>query len=249
MIREFQGEYRFLSNFWVVDIEYGGLKFTSVEAAYRAQKTVDSEVRRKFQGFGHGRAKREGRKLTIRSDWEKVKVGIMTDLVCQKFRWDPLRSLLLNTGDCEIQEGNHWGDRCVMAHLKRGGSQNFSLEEVRDARVVCFTVPNGILVTRRNGSVAIQGNCKHAMHLVRLLRMGAEILETGEVIVYRPDRDELQGILRGEWSYERLEAYAEEMDAHLEELYRSSSLQNKPDRKGIEALYQEVCKEHYGIKL
>ena len=90
---------------------------------------------------------------------------------------------------------------------------------------------------------------KHASHLVRLLRMGVEILETGQVIVYRPDREELQGILRGEWTYERLEAYAEEMEAKLEALYKTSDLRDKPDRKAIEALYQEVCSHHYGIAI
>jgi len=90
---------------------------------------------------------------------------------------------------------------------------------------------------------------KHAMHLVRLLRMGAEILETGQVHVYRPDREELRGILRGEWSYDRLEIYAEEMDVKFTELYETSTLRDKPDRKGIEALYRLICEQHYGVKL
>ena len=90
---------------------------------------------------------------------------------------------------------------------------------------------------------------KHAMHLVRLLRMGTEILETGQVHVYRPDREELQGILRGEWSYDRLEAYAEEMDVKFARLYETSTLRDKPDRKGIENLYRLICEQHYGVSL
>lgn len=50
---------------------------------------------------------------------------------------------------------------------------------------------------------------KHGAHLVRLLRMGREILETGRVHVWRGspgpgDADELRAIRDGAWSYDRL---------------------------------------------
>ena len=47
---------------------------------------------------------------------------------------------------------------------------------------------------------------KHGAHLVRLLRMGREIVETGSVHVWRGDRDadELLAIRAGAWSYDRL---------------------------------------------
>ena len=45
---------------------------------------------------------------------------------------------------------------------------------------------------------------KHASHLVRLLRMGKEIMGEGKVKVYRPDREELLAIRRGAWSYDEL---------------------------------------------
>ena len=45
---------------------------------------------------------------------------------------------------------------------------------------------------------------KHAMHLWRLLRMCAEILETGRVLVRRPDADELLAIRDGAWRYDAI---------------------------------------------
>ena len=44
---------------------------------------------------------------------------------------------------------------------------------------------------------------KHAYHCIRLLRMGMEILETGEVLVYRPDWEELLSIKNGAWEKRR----------------------------------------------
>lgn len=40
--------------------------------------------------------------------------------------------------------------------------QNYS------GNVVCFSVPNSILITQKNGKIAIQGNCKQLHHLMRL---------------------------------------------------------------------------------
>lgn len=90
---------------------------------------------------------------------------------------------------------------------------------------------------------------KHAMHLIRLSRMGAEILSEGLVKVYRPDREELRGVLRGEWSYEKLISYAEQIDASMEGLYEKSPLRDRPDHKGISELYREIAEEFYGIKI
>ena len=128
--------------------------------------------------------------------------------------------------------------------LREDGSQSFEIVDVSDARIVCFTVPNEILVTRRNGQVAIQGNTKHGAHLVRLLRMGREILETGAVNVWRGDidADEIVSIRNGSWSYDRLIEWAEEQNAYLDEYYKSgkSPLPKTPDHKGIDALCEQM---------
>lgn len=44
-----------------------------------------------------------------------------------------------------------------------------------DRNVVCFSVPNSILVTKKDGKIAVQGNCKQFHHLYRLLVFGKDI--------------------------------------------------------------------------
>lgn len=94
-------------------------------------------------------------------------------------------------------------------------------------------------------------DCKHAAHLVRLIRMAKEILSEGQVFVNRRgrDADELMAIRNGEWPYEKVVAIAETADADLDALYGKSTLRDKPDHKGIASLYKEIIEEHYGISL
>ena len=65
---------------------------------------------------------------------------------------------------------------------------------------------------------------KHSMHLVRLLRMGVEILETGKVLVKRPDATELIHIRNGGWTYDQLVEYSETMNAKIEQAYKTTKL-------------------------
>lgn len=82
---------------------------------------------------------------------------------------------------------------------------------------------------------------KHAMHLVRLLRMGEEILSEGIVRVKRPDAEELLAIRNGAWTYEELLEYAEHMDHRiLKELYHTTALRKKADIKYAAKLLMEV---------
>ena len=61
---------------------------------------------------------------------------------------------------------------------------------------------------------------KHAMHLVRILRMGKEILTTGQVIVRRPDAEDLLAIRNGKWNIDELLEYVEGLDAEINDIYR-----------------------------
>lgn len=82
---------------------------------------------------------------------------------------------------------------------------------------------------------------KHAMHLVRLCRMGREILERGEVIVKRPDAEELLSIRNGAWEYDKLVEWARRQDTEMQELYETSTaVPHQPDRKALEALCVEI---------
>lgn len=77
---------------------------------------------------------------------------------------------------------------------------------------------------------------KHALHLVRLMRMGHEILATGEVRVRRADREELLAIRDGAWSYETLLSEAEALHARINAAAQTSTLPDAPDADALEAL-------------
>jgi ribA/ribD-fused uncharacterized protein len=111
-IRQFSGPYRFLSNFYEAAIPYEGIVYPSAEHAYQAAKTLDVNMRRRVSELPQaGEAKRFGKTLPLRSDWETVKLGVMEKIVTIKFRrHDDLRERLLDTGDRHLEEGNTWGD-------------------------------------------------------------------------------------------------------------------------------------------
>lgn len=128
-IKHFRDIYSFLSNFYYIRVEYEGVLYASVEHAYQAAKTLDLAERLTVQHAGHpGKAKRAGRKVTLRSDWQEVKVGVMRDLLRHKFRYPVLKALLLNTGDRALVEGNDWHDQfwgdciCPLHVGKPGGN-------------------------------------------------------------------------------------------------------------------------------
>lgn len=81
---------------------------------------------------------------------------------------------------------------------------------------------------------------KHGMHLVRLMRMCREILTAGQVIVKRPDAEELLAIRNGAWPYDQLVEWAESEDIALEEVAKTSPLPRSPDRVALDALCCEI---------
>src|SRR5581483_1577953 len=111
-ILRFTGEYRWLSNFYPATVEYEGLEYSSVEHAYQAAKTIDPAERRRIrESQKPGDAKRMGKQVKVREDWEKIKFDVMTELVREKFtRHKDLQEKLLATGDVQLVEGNHWSD-------------------------------------------------------------------------------------------------------------------------------------------
>lgn len=117
MILKFDGEHRFLSNFWPAQVVLDGERYASVEAAYQAAKTLDPEFRAKVRECGEDSAavkklgKKVGKTVRQRPCWdEDFKLKVMGDLVRQKFSDPALGALLLATGDQELIEGNWWHD-------------------------------------------------------------------------------------------------------------------------------------------
>lgn len=113
-ITSFRGDYWFLSNFYPVPpgtVELDGVFYASVEHAYQAAKTENQrerwEIRRCVTA---GMAKRLGRRVTVRPDWDQQKRDRMQDLLRQKFAVTMLRDLLAATAPALLIEGNSWGD-------------------------------------------------------------------------------------------------------------------------------------------
>lgn len=85
-------------------------------------------------------AKRIGRRVELRTDWNAKKDGIMEDILRIKFQDKKLRELLDKTKGYELVEGNtwhdnYWGDcRCTRGACQ-GKGKNMSgvlLMKVRD---------------------------------------------------------------------------------------------------------------------
>lgn len=84
---------------------------------------------------------------------------------------------------------------------------------------------------------------KHAMHLIRLLRMAIEILETNHVEVYRPDREELLAIRDGAWKYDFLIEQCEWLDSRIEAAAARSALPAEPEGDAINRLCVSIVEE------
>lgn len=133
MINSFSGPTAFLSNFYPVDIPIEGaalylphnLKYwPSVEHAYQAAKTCPDNWY-KFDGLTAGQAKRMGKTVELRSDWEAIKRGVMFNLLTTKFDTIDNYELAIKleqTGDHQLIEGNTWGD--TYWGVCRGKGQN-----------------------------------------------------------------------------------------------------------------------------
>ncbi len=110
-IGRFIGEFSFLSNFYSSPVQFQGQTFPTVEHAFQAAKTQDQAERDAILRCSTpGRAKKKGRQVRLRPDWEEVKEGVMLGLLRQKFRNRALQNELLITGDGQLIEGNNWGD-------------------------------------------------------------------------------------------------------------------------------------------
>lgn len=110
-ISVFDGEYAFLSNFYESKIVYKDITFPTVEHAFQAAKSLSEEEQAAISiAKTPGIAKRLGRKVLLRSDWEEIKEKVMYECVKEKFKEPVLREKLLNTSPAELIEGNTWHD-------------------------------------------------------------------------------------------------------------------------------------------
>jgi len=118
-ILRFSGDHRFLSNFFPSVVVHDGIRYPTVEHAFQAAKVLKPSraatviLRWPFSHpskFTAAQAKRAGRRLSLREDWESVKLTVMEECLRAKFSDVDLRTKLLDTGDAELVEGNNWND-------------------------------------------------------------------------------------------------------------------------------------------
>lgn len=125
----FSGDYTFLSNFWLFEkpMEYQGMQFISSEHFYMAMKTKSVTLRKRISECATGaEAKKVGRSVELRPDWESIKFDVMLYALRYKFSSanPTLRQKLLATGDTYLQEGNFWNDKVWGVCMKSCEGEN-----------------------------------------------------------------------------------------------------------------------------
>ena len=126
-IASFRGEYAFLSNFWPMALQHGGIIYPTAEHLFVALKTTGTDVRRQIAALKTpGEAKRIGRTLILRPGWDELKTELMGYILTLKFApGSDLARRLVATGERPLIEGNRWHDsfwgncecgRCTPGH-------------------------------------------------------------------------------------------------------------------------------------
>lgn len=106
----FKGEYGFLSNMYLCNgIEWEGEVYKTSETIFQMMKCKNDEDKKRFKILNGFEAKKLGRKVELRTDWDEVKVDVMRDVLKAKFKGRLLAKL--RNVKVGIVEDNHWGDR------------------------------------------------------------------------------------------------------------------------------------------
>lgn len=74
-----KGNYACFSNFHPCTVIYKGITYSNTEAAWQSLKALDSKKRQEFSELPGGAAKKKGRKVPLRQDWENVKYDLMVE--------------------------------------------------------------------------------------------------------------------------------------------------------------------------
>ena len=152
-ISEFVGEYYFLSNFYSAPVTCFGYTFQNNEAAFQAAKCP---IRmQEFCNLNPSEAKRLGRRVHLRVDWEDIKDGVMYEVCKAKFFQNPdIACRLINTGTAYLVEGNTWGDRvwgvCDGVGENRLGKILMEIRDELNHAVDELTKPIGYVITQED---------------------------------------------------------------------------------------------------
>lgn len=112
-----------------------GYEFLCSESLYMAHKSGSMEDFAVFAPLNGHEAKKLGRKVALREDWDKIKLDVMKKVLEMKFLQNPdIKQKLIDTGDSELVEGNWWND--TFWGVCRGEGENHLgklLMELREA--------------------------------------------------------------------------------------------------------------------
>lgn len=126
VIDSFRGEYAFLSNFYESAFGFNGWPCRTAEHAFQAMKCLEREdAKRVLAATTPAQAKRIGRVVALRYDWEQVKDDVMQEVLAAKFApGTALAARLLATDDAQLVEGNTWGDTYWGVDARTGAGRN-----------------------------------------------------------------------------------------------------------------------------
>jgi len=113
VINNFKDEHAFLSNFYPMRLDINGVTYDSVEHFYQSKKTIDSKDKLLIiEARTASIAKKLGRHIVLRGDWDEIKDSVMMEALKVKFD-KPFYGLgrkLCLTYPFELIEGNNWHD-------------------------------------------------------------------------------------------------------------------------------------------
>jgi hypothetical protein len=131
-----------------------------------------------------------------------------------------------------------------------GYTLSLSTQQLRE-RVNELRGYQGYMGPKRRELVERHGyDTKNAAHLIRLLRMGCEFLERGDMYLDRRaegDAEQLLDIKRGNWSLQDVQSLANTLFIALEAARNASRLPELPDREAAERLLIDGVKEAHGF--
>lgn len=110
---QFRGDLAFLSNMYPCHFIIDDIDYPSVEHYFQSMKTSNVEEKKSIiEVESPVEAKKLGKKVTLRKDWEAIKDIVMFDGVLAKFKQnEKLENKLIHIDDSLLIEKNSWGDR------------------------------------------------------------------------------------------------------------------------------------------
>lgn len=160
----FRNNYAFLSNMFPCELKINGLTFSCAEAAFQSFKTTDLEIRKTFQNIDGYEAKKLGRTIDLRDDWNEIRLEVMDAVLRVKFKQHPNLFKQLKEIDEPIVEDNNWNDT-FWGRCNNKGSNNLGmlLERIKYMPSPKIHTIHASLLEAKQQHIAHVVNCKGVM--------------------------------------------------------------------------------------